>query len=242
MAKGATSSLADDLKLVTDFFRDRHLLPSPESGVLVDNVRKLHSATFSLILWRFRLKGLSRHAKPFVEEIASDALQVLPQVLMGYRKTVKLLIRGIIENTLRHIYFSDHPVEFHKMNQESKWFVPTADLFVYAKTHPRLALIEKQFDAINRLSSLYSDLSAGVHGQTVADLEMRVSLSKISYTDSAARKDVALVARCASASNFLLAVFHGQKVARFHSEDHRIILHTMPPRARRAWRESLSMQ
>ena len=160
-------------------------------------------------------------------------------MLLGYGKTVKLLTRGIIENTLRHVYFSDHPVEFRKMNQDGKWFMPTADLFTYVKTHPKLILTEKRFDAINRLSSLYSELSAGVHGQAVADLEMRISLEKIAYAGPSARKDVDLIERCASASNFLLAVYHGQAVAKFQPEDQLIILQTMPPRARKAWRESL---
>jgi hypothetical protein len=243
MAATATpASLIDDLRSVTAFFRDQDLIPSSAPGMLMDNVRRIHRATYSLILWRFRLKRLLPHSKPFIEEIASDALQILPQVLLGYGKTVKLLTRGIIENTLRHVYFSDHPVEFQKMNQESKWFVLTADLFTYIRSHPKLMLTEKRFDAINRLSSLYSELSAGVHGQAVADLEMRISLEKISYVDASAKKDAALVERCASASNFLLAVFHGQKVARFQSEDQLIILQTMPPRARKVWREALLIQ
>ena len=38
-------------------------------------------------------------------------------------------------------------------------------------------------------------------------------------------------------SNFLLAVFHRQKMAKFDLEDRRIILRTMPPRARQVWTE-----
>ncbi len=237
-----SAALADDLRSVTEFFNDQNLIPTRPPGMMMENVRRIHRATYSLILWRFRLKRRLPHTKPFIEEIASDALQILPQVLLGYGKTVKLLTRGIIENTLRHVYFSDHPVEFQKMNQDSKWFMPTAELFTYIKAHPKLALTEKRFDAINRLSSLYSELSAGVHGQAVADLEMRISLEKISYADALAKKDAALIERCASASNFILAVFHGQTVAKFQSEDQLIILQTMPPRARKAWRESLLIQ
>ncbi len=237
-----SAALTEDLKSVTAFFKDQKLIPSPARATLLEIVRRIHRATYSLILWRFRLKRNLPHTKPFIEEIASDALQILPQVLLGYGKTVKLLTRGIIENTLRHVYFSDHPVEFQKMNQESKWFMPTADLFTYAKAHPQLMLAEKRFDALNRLSSLYSELSAGVHGQAVADLEMRVSLETIAYSDSSAKKDAALIERCASASNFLLAVFHGQKMAKFQAEDQLIILQTMPPLARKVWRESLIAQ
>jgi hypothetical protein len=234
----AAPSLTNDLKEVVAFLKGRNLIPSVGSAKLMDNVRRIHSATYSLILWRFRLKGLKPHGKPFIDEIASDALQILPQVLLGYGKTVKLLTRGIIENSLRHIYFSDHPIEFQKMN-EKKWFMPMAELFTYAKTHPKFTGAEKRFDAINRLSTLYSDLSAGVHGQAVADLEMRISLRRIAYSDSLAKDDVMLVERCAAASNFVLAIFHAQTLANLQPEDQLIILQTMPSRARKAWRESL---
>jgi len=239
MAKRSAPSLAEDFKKVTEFFRERHMIPFSPASALIENARRIHSATYSLILWRFRLKGLPAHGKPFVEEIASDALQILPQVLMGSGKPVNLLTRGIIENTLRHIYFSEHPVEFEKMNQERQWFMTMADLFTYAKTHPALMLSEKRFDAVNRLSTLYSDLSAGIHGRAVADLEMRIALNKISYSESLAKKHVALVERCAAAANFLIAVFHRLKLVKFQTEDRLIILQTMPPRARKAWRDSL---
>jgi hypothetical protein len=241
MARSAAPSLLADLADVTAFFRDRRLIPVKSPQDQIDTVRKIHASTYSLILWRFRLQGLSGHAKPFIEEIASDALQILPQVLSGYRKTVKLLIRGIIENTLRHVYFHDHPIEFQRMN-ETKWFIATTDLFSYAKTHPRLTKCEKRFDAINRLSTLYSDLSAGVHGQAVSDLEMRLSLKKISYNKTAAKKETTLVEHCAAAANFILAVFHRKQVAKFQSEDQLIIMQTIPPRGRKEWRESLNYE
>jgi hypothetical protein len=173
----------------------------------------------------------------FVEEIASDALQILPQVLMGYGKTAKLLTRGIVENTLRHVYFSDHPVEFARMNREAKWYVSMEELFDYARIHPTFLDTEKKFDAINRLSSLYSELSAGIHGRQVRDLEMRIALRKIAYSDQAAAKETLLIERCAATTNFLLAAFHRSTTAKFEQEDRRIILRTMPPRARQAWND-----
>ncbi len=56
------------------------------------------------------------------------------------------------------------------MNREPKWYVRLEDLFDYAKIHPAFLRTESRFDAINRLASLHSDLSAGVHGRQVQDL------------------------------------------------------------------------
>jgi hypothetical protein len=202
---------------------------------MLENAKRIHRATFSLILWRFRLKAIPPHGKVFIEEIASDALQILPQVLMGYGKTAKLLIRGIIENTLRHLYFSDHPIEFERMNREQKWYVRLEDLFDYAKIHPSFLRTESKFDAINRLASLHSELSAGVHGRQVQDLEMRLALRKIVYSQAEATKQTQLMERCAQSANFVLAVFHQERLAHFQAEDRRIIFQTIPPRGRQVW-------
>ena len=175
------------------------------------------------------------HGKVFIEEIASDALQILPQALMGYGKTAKLLTRGIIENTLRHLYFSDHPIEFARMNRESKWYLSMESLFEYPKIHPAFLDTERKFDAINRLSTLYSDLSAGVHGRSVQDLEMRVALNRISCDVPELKRQTDFTERCAEAANFLLAVFHRDQMRAFEVEDRRIILRTMPPGARQIW-------
>jgi len=239
MAKPAIPSVAADFGQVISFLQAKGLVSTAPSVSLVTNAKRIHRATYSLILWRFRLHGLPAHGSAFIEEIASDALQLLPQVLMGYGKTAKLLTRGIVENTLRHLYFSDHPIEFEKMNRESSWHMKTGDLLSYLKEHPAFLETERKFDAIARLSSLHSDLSAGIHGRQVRDLEMRVALGKIRYSDQIAGKEMALIERCTESTNFLLAVFHRKKMAKFDLEDRRIILRTMPPRARQAWTELL---
>src|SRR5271157_4323404 len=175
MAKKPIQSVAGDFALVLEFLKKRGIVPATPPNPLVESAKRIHRATYSLILWRFRLRRIPEHGQVFVEEIASDALQLLPQVLMGYGKTTKLLTRGIVENTLRHLYFSDHPIEFERMNREQKWYVSLEDLFDYAKIHPAFLRTESRFDAISRLASLHSDLSAGVHGRQVQDLEMRLA-------------------------------------------------------------------
>jgi hypothetical protein len=228
-------AVAEDFASVISFLTHQRIVPAPAPATLLENAKRIHRATFSLILWRFRLKRIPQHGKVFIEEIASDALQVLPQVLMGYGKTAKLLIRGIIENTLRHLYFSDHPIEFERMNREQKWYVNLEDLFDYAKIHPAFLRTESRFDALNRLASLHSELSAGVHGRQVQDLEMRLALKKIAYSQAQAAKQTRLIESCAQSANFVLAVFHQDRLAHFQPEDRRIILRIIPSRGRNVW-------
>jgi hypothetical protein len=140
-----------------------------------------------------------------------------------------------VENTLRHLYFSDHPVEFARMNKEGKFFLTTEELLEYLLRHPDFTDTEPKFDAINRLGSLYSELSAGIHGRKVQHLEMRVSLNKISFSQAALEQHEARVETCAEASNFLLATYHREQMRSFQRDDRKIILGTMRPQARQVW-------
>jgi hypothetical protein len=237
MARRVLPSVAQDFVAVWAFLKTRGIIGATPPGPMVENAKRIHRATYSLILWRFRLTQLPEHSKAFIEEIASDALQILPQALMGYSKTTKLVTRGIIENALRHIYYADHPIEFERMNREQKWYMTMESLFEYAKIHPIFLNTEGKFDALGRLRNLYSDLSSGVHGSKVRDLEMRIALNKIKYDESVVHSEMALVERCAEAVNFLLAAFHHTKMDAFQVEDQRIILRTMPPRARQVWKD-----
>jgi len=237
MARRPVPSVDDDLAGVVSFLQKKGVIPADPTANLLENAKLIHRATHSLILWRFRLRRLPDHGKVFIEEIASDALQILPQALMGYSKTTKLLTRGIVENCLRHIYFSDHPIEFARMNREQKWYVQTEDLFAYPLTHPSFMAVESKFDAVNKLKSLYAELSAGIHGRTVRDLEMRRALNRITYSDTAVKREREFVERCAESVNFVLGVFHVAQMRHFQAEDRRIILRTMAIRARQVWRD-----
>jgi hypothetical protein len=235
MPRRTLPSVAADFSDVVAFFQARGIVTGIPTAALMASAKKLHRVTYSLVLWRFRLRNLRPHGHVFIEEIASDALQILPQALMGYGKTTKLLTRGVIENTVRHLYFSDHPVEFARMNKEPKYYLTFEELFQYLVGHPVLGDIEPRFDAIARLKNLYSNLSAGVHGRRVQDLEMRVALDKLTFNQTAFEGEVELVEQVAQSANFLLAAYHIDRVRSFATEDRQIILHTMERRARQVW-------
>ena len=107
----------------------------------------------------------------------------------------------------------------------------------YAKNHPSFVQTETKFDGLAQVTSLYSTLSAGVHGRTVSDLEMRVALQKIAYDQTAAEDAMRSILKCAQAIKFLLAIFQREQMRTFQIEDQRIILRTMPTAARKVWTE-----
>ena len=79
------------------------------------------------------------------------------------------------------------------------------------------------------------ELSAGIHGRTVSDLETRVALQKIKYDDAMGKRHVEAVQQCAASTNFVLAIFHKAKVQAFAADDRRIIVRSMSKPAHEAW-------
>ena len=123
------------------------------------------------------------------------------------------------------------------MNRDHKWYVAVKDLFEYPGVHPIFFKTELHFDAITRLKNLYTDLSGSIHGRKVKDLEMRVALKKIAYEQSAFDIRVSSVEKCVESANFAIAAFNCAAMRKFQAEDRRILLRSMPAKARKLWND-----
>jgi hypothetical protein len=122
MAKlfAAFPHIEKDFKDVCELLQQGSIISTDATKGALSAARTIHRLTYSLIVWKFRLNKLPLRGQVFLDELASDAIQILPQIMLGYSKTTKLLIRGVIENGLRHVYFLDHKIEFHRMNSDAK--------------------------------------------------------------------------------------------------------------------------
>ncbi len=198
-------------------------------------VKRCHRLTYSLCLWPYRLKRLPPHSKPYLQEMASDAVQYIPQLLSGYSKTTSLLTRCITEDVLRHIYFKDHPIEFIRDNAVEEWHMSIKDLFEYALHHPTLSIADKKQRPIADLKTVYSELSRAVHASKVVHHEMRRALADIKMSPDAVRKHAALLERTTGAANFALMILHREQFHRWAPAERAIVLRTLPQPYRQAW-------
>lgn len=196
--------------------------------------RSIHKLSFSLIWWKFRIQAKSVHRKVYVSEMASDALQILPMVSVGYFKAACLLCRGVIENCLRHIYFSDHPVEFQRLNMEKEWYVSVRQLFDYLAEHPQLSHLRDSYDAYADLKSTYSDLSTVVHGTKLQHMQLHAGLMQIKPSINQAKLIEQHLKKVSQAVNFLFVAYHTTVFRRRTLDDREIILSVLPSSAKNA--------
>lgn len=195
--------------------------------------RQLHSAIYSLCLWSYFL-DLKPRGQVFLDEIASESIQILPHALEGYFKTPMLLTRGIVENLLRHIYFMDHPIEFQKVNSSEKLYFTAEELFEYCRTHPAIKPLLKKFDAAGKLRTLYSELSAAIHGGKLTDMNLHRSLEEIKFDLPKFKEIVKKVAAVTESSNFLLLVIHQKRLGIIPPNLRKILVMSVPLSGRRA--------
>ncbi len=212
-----------DFAEVLSYLQGRPLVPGSLPQDVLNSLRIIHRYTYSIMFWKVCLQRIPACGRPFINEMASDALQVLPHVCVGFSKTARLLVRGMVENLVRYIYFVDHPVEFDRLHGPQKWFPFFKDLSEYAQNHPHFDGDTLWRQALVDLSSIYSELSESVHGQRVTDLEMRSEISSVQLVAVTAETEATLVKRAATSINLVLAMFHSDQYLNLSAEEKRIV-------------------
>jgi hypothetical protein len=225
---------SEDFSEVQQYLARRGLLGRNPSSVTLNAAKRLHGLAYSLSLWQYRIGRLPEHRRVFLTEVGSDAIQVLPQVLQGYRKTSTLLVRGVLENAVRHFFFFDHEVEYIRTNTETRWFPDQQQLFDYLRHQPLFVGPEKTFPAVKRLIALYDELSAHVHGRTLGHLEMRRALEEIKFDQVDLDFILERMGKLAASTSFLLALFHWSRVRALPMRERRILLAPIPSPGLRA--------
>ena len=102
------------------------------------------------------------------------------------------------------------------------------ELQEYAQGHPDYLSEAVWQKCVETLISLYSELSASVHGQRVTELEFRRYLCDIKFMHKDVVKESLLVGKTVVAINTLLTIFYHPQFLAFPIEDRRAILRSLP--------------
>jgi hypothetical protein len=143
-------------------------------------------------------------------------------------------MRGILENTLRHVYFFDHPVEYELSKEESEWHMKVRDLMDYIARHPLLRTVNDAASGLAQLTSLYKELSARVHAGNARRMEMRAALNAIQLDLNAMPVTAREFEQLAQVCNLQLAALHAKQVRRFKPAERQAIWDVLTPDGRRA--------
>ncbi|MCC6697546.1 MAG: hypothetical protein IT365_18095 [Candidatus Hydrogenedentes bacterium] len=222
-----------DFQDAINYLRGRGQLPAVFGNDWRACLKHTHRLCYSLMWWRFQIRSSQPYQRVFLNEIAADMVQILPQSMLGFDKTVYSLLRSTIENAIRHIYFFHHPIEYERLLSDADWYLPIRDHFAYLKDHPTFCSIESMYDGVSRAKSLYAELSRVQHGFSLSSLGLRPSLAEIRPSPGQSKEHLKYLMRTAESCNYLLAVFHRDVFSKLPAGDQRLITDTFSKTARR---------
>lgn len=135
-----------------------HTIAANTSSQYWLKVKTIHEQLFPFMYFPVKRKNL--HKEQYLNSIISNVVNLMGSTVFGLRESSLLLCRLIIENFLKHVYYSDHPVEFSNMATER---MSIKDFKEYLVSHPKYdkkILVKREVDVI---ANLYSELSVIIH-------------------------------------------------------------------------------
>ena len=133
--------------------------------------------------------------------------QSLPLALQGFAKPVAMLLRSVIENTLRHVFYFDHEVEYERSDKDAGYHMGLDDLWSYAKNHPRLVEFPGHGEFLGVLHTYYSEFSSLVHSNLQIGMTLAESLSSITFELKYIQKFSKQILDIAQSTTYLLIAF-----------------------------------
>jgi hypothetical protein len=210
----------DDFKV---FLKQTNIVSEEWMRANLDRLKTLHIITLSFIIWDHHFRNNSPHQKFFLKEARSDCIHSILTVLIGCKKAANLLLRGIIENVLRHLYYFDHPIEFTFITQDEE-YISFKDLVAYLRKHPSFRGLIEKCECLEMLQQTYKTTSKFIHAQGLRFMQLSRALKDIKFDQRFFEWYIKKLKVVASNLNLLLVLFHFEDFRSMNPEFKKVVL------------------
>jgi hypothetical protein len=226
-------ALEEDRSKLEAFLRERSAYPVSQGAETDAAFKKAHKAVYGLCIWSHEFSESPIHQRVFLAELRSDALQSIYMALNGFKKPAALLLRSVIEDLLRHLYYYDHQIEFEKLEKTPSSFAKSNVLWQYAKEHPRLENLFEKSRSIDLLENYHAVFSKFVHSTTTTHMNLTKSLDEIGFDKGFFIEYAGNISLLAENAHFVLLVFYQKTTGSFSPEWKSFIVNTISPTLRK---------
>lgn len=174
------TSCNDDFKEIKKYFEETHNISIPFENENVNVIKKIHGIVYSCLILTAKL-STNNQSNIFLSEIQSDYLQMMSLVLKGYEKLAMILLRDILENTLKFIYYFDHPIEFTLLEDKNNNYIWFEELNKYVSEHPDIKNHSQKLQLLSRVKTKYSELSKYIHSKDGNYMQLMKYLKQIKF-------------------------------------------------------------
>jgi hypothetical protein len=186
-------------------------------------------------VWTQKLSPIPEWAKPYLQQLRADSVQLIPSVALGNRRTLHLYERACIEDFLRYFYYFDHKIEYLLLQGRPTRFEAVDFLIDWVKNYPALDAYKDQVsDSCGKLTSGYKELSRTVHGTTVSDIQLSDNLKEMHEPLQQPIKERDLMNLIFRNIFFLLSLFHIEKYRMFNLDEKRLVCQHLSQEQKRA--------
>jgi hypothetical protein len=220
------NSCNDDFKEIKKYFEETHNISIPFNNRNVNAIKKIHGTVYGYLILKSKLK-INNQANIFLSEIHSDYLQSISLVLKGYEKLAMILLRDILENTLKFIYYYDHPIEFVLLEDKNKNFIFIDDLVRYVCEHPEISHHSEKLQLLSRVKTNYAKLSKHIHSKDSNYMQLIKYLKQIKFSKTFCDKYLVEFKQIHSTIMILLILFLYKKYSLLSISDRRFILNSI---------------
>lgn len=219
-------SCKEDFREIVAFFKKTHNILNPFEKGNVGSIKKIHETSYGFLVLKSKLK-VKNHANIFLSEIQSDYLQLMPLILKGYEKLAMILLRDILENTLKYIYYYDHPIEYQLLEERNKNYIFFEELLRYVIEHPIIRPHVEKLIFTSRIKDKYSELSKYVHSKDINYMHLIKYLKQIKFSKQFSENFIIELIEIHSIIVSLLIIFLNNKFSLLSIPDKRFILNSI---------------
>ncbi|MBZ9750722.1 hypothetical protein K7W42_07595 [Deinococcus sp. HMF7604] len=137
---------------------------SAQSPIYLESYKRITS----LQGWQTVLESkISSGSFAYFVEAHNDALMSHVLARVGSWRLALKSLRSLMENTLKCLYYKDHPVEL-ELSHIDKHKIGFSEMMVYFEAHPLIRGIDDSLVGIPTIKSEYATLSKAVHGSAIS--------------------------------------------------------------------------
>lgn len=199
---------------------DQSLFVSQHESIL----KHVHAISYTMSFLTQKLSDSSEWSLPYLNQLKTDTIQLIPSVAFGNRRNLHLYTRASIEDFLRYIYYFDHKIEHLLLQSEPTKYQNFDFLIKWVKNYPSLKPYKNSINvACSVLSSRYAELSRTIHGTTLEDLELLDNLKAIYHTLPNPSEEKQIIKSTFGSIFYILSIFHKNKYNTFSFDERMII-------------------
>jgi len=199
----------EDFAKCVNYFQTAKTEKNMFQGESKSLMKTAHSIAFTMTMLVQKISNVPEWTTPYLNQLRSDTIQILPSVVWGAKRTLHLYERASIEDFLRYVYFFDHKVEHILLQMHPKRFQSIDSMIDWIKEYPALKRYRKAVsENSNALYSRYAELSRTIHGTTIVDQQISEGLKDFSKPKVEPLKEKKIMKAVFGNIFFLLSLFH----------------------------------